>query len=225
VSDGNGIPGVDRTEEASGPSRLSLAAVVPLKPQDEAAVPSSGKDPPRPPRTGEVGAKLDELMAAHGDAIYSLCLRVLGDPVDAEDALQQVFLQAHRDFARFEGRSTPRTWLFSIAINRCKDAIKAARRRGRKIQADPAAVMAFEDPGDGPEAQLAQRQQFVDLAHCLSELSDDACLAVLARFQLGMTYEEMAPMLNAKADTLQTRVQRAMPMLKRCMERKGWTSV
>jgi RNA polymerase sigma-70 factor (ECF subfamily) len=136
--------------------------------------------------------------------------------------LQQVFLEAHRDLTRFEGRASPRTWLFSIAIHRCQDAIKAKRRLFHRIRTDDQAVVAFEDPAVGPEGQFEQQHQLVDLAKCLGKLSGDARLAVLLRFQLGMSYEEMAVKLGAKSDTLQTRVQRALPVLKRCLERKGW---
>jgi RNA polymerase sigma-70 factor (ECF subfamily) len=167
-------------------------------------------------------ATFDELMAAHGDAVYSLCLRVLRDPVQAEDIQQQVFLEAHRDFSKFEGRAKRSTWLFSIAINRCKDAIKAGRRRSQRIEANEAAVMAFADPAAGPDAYVVKQGQLADLERCLATLSSDMRLAVLARYLLGMSYEQMAPALNAKADTLQTRVMRALPMLKRCLERKGW---
>jgi RNA polymerase sigma-70 factor (ECF subfamily) len=169
-----------------------------------------------------VGETIDQLMAAHGDAIYSLCLRVLRDHVQAEDVLQQVFLEAHRDLTRFTGRSSLHTWLFSIAIHRCQDAIKARRRRIRRIHSDEDAVATFEDPGEGPEGQLHQRRRLIDLGMCLGELSSDARLAVLLRFQLGMSFEEMASNLDAKSDTLQARVKRALPVLKRCLERKGW---
>lgn len=170
----------------------------------------------------EADATISQLMEAHGDALYSLCVRVLRDPQEAEDVLQQVFIEAHRDLRRFEGRASPRTWLFSIAIHRCQDAIKAKRRLFHRIQTDDKAVVSFEDPAVGPEGQFEQQRQLIDLAKCLAKLSSEARLAVLLRFQLGMSYTEMAVELGAKSDTLQTRVQRALPMLKRCLERKGW---
>jgi len=196
---------------------------------DEAAVafddPPPGHDPPQDTATAEAAVAFDDLMATYGDTIYSLCLRVLRNPIDAEDILQQVFLEAHRDLARFERRSALSTWLFSIAIHRCKDMIKAQRRRHRRLEAADDAVDGVKDPADGPAEQLARRQQLDDLVRCLEGLSSDACLAVLARFKLELSYNEMAVVLNATADTLQTRVTRALPVLRRCMERKGWPSV
>src|SRR3954471_17634887 len=67
-------------------------------------------------------AALAEMMHEHGKAVLGLCLRVTRDATLAEDVTQQVFLEAYRDLDRFEGRSSPRTWLFSIASHRCFDA-------------------------------------------------------------------------------------------------------
>jgi RNA polymerase sigma-70 factor (ECF subfamily) len=176
-----------------------------------------------PSRGADATDTIDQLMEAHGDALYSLCLRVLRDPAQAEDVLQQVFVEAHRDLMRFEGRSSLRTWLFGIAIHRCQDALKANRRLSRRIETDEDAVVAFEDPGDGPDGKLERQRQLADLAKCLGALSSDSRLAVLVRYQLGMSFDEMAVKLKAKSDTLQARVQRALPVLKRCLERKGWS--
>jgi RNA polymerase sigma factor (sigma-70 family) len=220
VRDDRGTPGSERLEEESGRSRGSDAAGTPgpevLSPVAKLA--PAGRDDAIDDST------FDGLMAAHGDAVYSLCLRVLRDPVLAEDTQQHVFLQAHRDFAKFEGRAKRRTWLFSIAIHRCMDAIKAERRWERRILADEAAVLSFADPATRPDTQIAKQQQLAALERCMATLSSDARLVVLARFLLEMSYEQMAPALNTKADTLQTRVERALPVLKRCMERKGWAS-
>lgn len=162
-------------------------------------------------------------MVAHGDAIYSLCVRTLRDPDLAEDVLQQTFLEAHRDLATFQARAAPRTWLFGIAIHRCQDAIRKRRRRDAREEPGDDGVVALPDPADGPSAFLEKQQRFAALESCLERLSEDASMAVQLRFLIGMTFEEMAKQLGAKADTLQTRVMRAMPVLRRCMTRKGWT--
>jgi RNA polymerase sigma-70 factor (ECF subfamily) len=173
-------------------------------------------------RTRSTGAQIEELMAAHGDAIYSLCLRVLRERTRAQDVLQQVFIEAHRDLPRFEARAPVRSWLFAIAMNRCKDALRADRRWARRFDVNDDAVAAAEDPANHAGAQFERRQMIADLERCLATLSSDARLAVLLRFQERMSYEEMGAWLHTKADTLQTRVTRAMPVLRRCLERRGW---
>ena len=114
---------------------------------------------------------------------------------------------------------------FAIAVSRCKDALRADRRLARRFEVDDDAVAAAEDPANDPRAQLERRQMIADLERCLATLSSDARLAVLLRFQEQMSYEEMGARLDTKADTLQTRVTRAMPALRRCLQRRGWQHV
>jgi len=169
-------------------------------------------------RRGAIAVLLD----AHGEMIFAHCVRTLRDRAVAEDVVQQVFYEAHRDLEKFRGQSSLGTWLFSIAAHRCADVIKTARRRGDKIEADEDAITTYADPTSAPGERLDQARLVEALEECLEELSADVRATVLLRFQSGMTYEEMAASLETKADTLCARVSRALPLLKRCLERKGW---
>ncbi|MBX3159454.1 MAG: sigma-70 family RNA polymerase sigma factor [Deltaproteobacteria bacterium] len=162
------------------------------------------------------------LVASHGRAVYAFCARMLRDRVLAEDVSQQVFLEACRDLDRFQGRSAMRTWLLSIASHRCRDAMKATRRRNERIEADDQAVASAPGTDAPPIERLDRARLHAALERCLEHLSLEARAAVLLRFRSEMSYEEMAAALGAKADTLQARVARALPMLRRCFESKGW---
>ena len=167
-------------------------------------------------------AVLAEMMQEHGKAVLGFCLRVTQDATLAEDVTQQVFLEAYRDLERFEGRSSPRTWLFSIASHRCFDALRNEQRRTKRLVADEDAAAAVADPGGGPLDGIDRRRLGAALDDCMALLSPDVRATVLLRFQTGLGYRELVEMLGANADTLQVRVSRALPVLKRCMERKGW---
>ena len=134
----------------------------------------------------------------------------------------QVFLEADRDLDRVSGRASPATWLYGIAAHRCIDAIRRTRRQDERIEPDDELVAAFADPASAPGEQLDRARLVRALEVCLQELSRESREAVLFRFQVGLTYEEMALMLEAKADTLCARVARALPVLKECLEGKGW---
>jgi len=166
---------------------------------------------------------LAELMKAHGEAVFGVCLRIVRTKTLAEDLRQQVFLEAYRDLDRFEGRSPPRGWLFGIARHRCLDALKALQHHLNFIEPSEQAVADFEDPGPGPIEHVHRALLIAALEQCLNKLSTDVRATVLMRFQTGATYEEMAKPLAAAADTLQVRVARALRWLRRCLERKGWT--
>jgi RNA polymerase sigma-70 factor, ECF subfamily len=173
-------------------------------------------------RKGAIALLMDE----HSEAVFAFCVRVLRDRVLAEDVLQQVYLEAHRDIGRFEGRSSFRTWLLRIASHRCHDAIRSRNRRAEVAEPDDEVDLAdTTDTGTSPGERLEQSQLLGALEACLMELSDDVRMTVLLRFQSGMTYEEMSPVLGARVDALQARVSRALPVLRRCLERKGWHHV
>jgi RNA polymerase sigma-70 factor (ECF subfamily) len=178
---------------------------------------------PRPRVVSDRRARVAELMRAHGDTVLGFCLRMLGDRALAEDVAQQVFLEAYRDLERFGGHASPLAWLFGIAYHRCLDALKSQQRQSKLIENNEQAVLDFEDPGAGPIEYVAGVRLTAALEECLKRLSDDMRATVLLRFQTGATYEELAVLLGATADTLQMRVARALPILRRCLEKKGWT--
>ena len=113
-----------------------------------------------------------------------------------------------------------RTWLHAIAHNRCLDALKVERRRTQRIEATDDAL-EYPDAAPGPEFQMRSTEQAAALRRCLDRLSTPVKAAVLARHQQGMTYLEMSVVLGARPAALERKVARALPVLRRCLERGG----
>jgi RNA polymerase sigma-70 factor, ECF subfamily len=163
---------------------------------------------------------LTALMDAEGRRVHRYCLQMLRDAGLAEDALQETFVRAHRSLQSFRGDSSLRTWILAIAHHRCLDVLKAERRRHRTIE-------PFDDPPDlpdiapGPECQLQTTEAAAALRRCLDRLSTSVKAAVLARHQQELTYVEMSLALGARPAALERKVSRAMPALRRCLEREG----
>jgi RNA polymerase sigma-70 factor (ECF subfamily) len=101
-------------------------------------------------REGDEGA-YQRLVEPHRGELHAHCYRMLGSVHDAEDALQDALLRAWRGLPGFEGRSSLRSWLYSIATNTCLDVI--ARRPKRVLPLDYGPPT---DPHDGPRAPLAE---------------------------------------------------------------------
>jgi RNA polymerase sigma-70 factor (ECF subfamily) len=171
---------------------------------------------------GDHDAALAVLMAEYGGAAFRYCRRLVGDEELARDAHQLTFVQAYEGLGGFSRRSSLRTWLFGIARHRCLDALKVDRRRQARFRSLAVA-------GDRPalvasaEERLASRSLAGALAACLAELAPRVRAVVLLRFQQGLSYPEIARLTGEAAATLQARVARALPVLRRCLELRGMT--
>jgi RNA polymerase sigma-70 factor (ECF subfamily) len=171
---------------------------------------------------GDLRGAVELMMELNEAPVFAFCMRMLRDRALAEDVAQQVFTEAYRDLGRFRRESSLKTWLFGIARHRCNDAIKSTGRRNARFDLDLEAVTDTLDPTAPPTEQLAHARLVAALGDCLQEMSPEIRETVLLRFLSEMTYEEMAKVLGRKADTLCVRVARALPLLKHCLEHKGW---
>ena len=79
-------------------------------------------------RAGDTDA-FEELYRQHARRLFSLVLRMVGSADDAEDLLQEVFLQAHRKLAGFRGESTLGTWLYRLTMNHCLDHLRGRQAK------------------------------------------------------------------------------------------------
>jgi RNA polymerase sigma factor (sigma-70 family) len=187
----------------------------PMADEEQATTPLSVADAKR-------RAKISELMAAYGEAIFGYCLRMVHDEQLARDVVQKTFLQAYRDFDQFQGRASERTWVTSIARNRCLDALKHEHRFQKRIESDESAMQEHVDPSAGPGARMDRARLIATLETCVGRLPDSMRATVLERFVTGCTYEEMSRSFGANANALQARVARALRLLKQCLEMHGW---
>jgi RNA polymerase sigma-70 factor (ECF subfamily) len=158
---------------------------------------------------------LDALFARNTRALYQTALRLLGNPEDAEEALQEGLLSAYRNLPRFEKRSQFSTWLTRIVIN-------AALMRRRSKRARPAVSLddfvsegelplaeRFADDGPNPE-QLYAGTELVDrMNKKLAEISPLLRKAFWLREIEGLSAEEAAQVLGVSRNTLKARLWRA----------------
>lgn len=171
-------------------------------------------------RQGDRREALAILMGQYGTPVYRYCYKVLRSRTLADDVHQVVFTQAFEDLGSFSGSSTFRAWLYAIANHRCLDALKWRRRwYARFVEREEPAEEV--DPGPTGEDEVVSRSLSEALDACLGKLQPHVRTAVTLRFQEGFTYEEMSRICGERAATLQARVARAMPLLRRCLEGKG----
>jgi RNA polymerase sigma-70 factor (ECF subfamily) len=157
----------------------------------------------------------EQVVLPHLDAAYNLARWLVRDPSLAEDIVQDAVLRALQYFASFRGDGGGRAWLLQIVRNAAYAAVKA-RRIGTDVplESDDAdGVMELADPGPGPEALLAQRQdvQLLDraLAALPIELRECLILCELER----LSYKDIARVTGAPIGTVMSRLWRARQAL------------
>lgn len=147
-------------------------------------------------------------MARHRDRAWAVALRTLGDAAEAEDAVQDAFLSAFRQAARFRGDALFSTWLHRIVVNACLDRMR--RRRVRPVVPyDADALAAIAEPRD----DIAERETVVEVTDALARLSDDQRLAIVLVDLQGMSVDEAAAILDVPAGTVKSRCHRGRAQL------------
>ncbi len=193
-------------------------------------------------RGGDEGA-FERLLEPHRRELHAHCYRMLGSVHDAEDALQEAMLRAWRGLARFEGRSSLRSWLYRIATNASLDAIERRPKRVLPVEfppADPAAgpgepllesvwiepypdeAMGIEDGYAAPEARYEQRES-VELAFiaALQHLPASQRAVLILREVLGFSATETAETLETSVASVNSALQRARATLEKKLPRRS----
>ena len=161
------------------------------------------------------GHALNALFARNNRALYQTALRVLGNPEDAEEALQEGLLSAYRNLRRFERRSQFSTWLTRIVINaalmrrRSKLARPAVSLDDLSAESETPLAERFADEGPDPEQLYAGTELRERVDKKLGEISPLLRTAFWLREIEGLSAEEAAQILGVSRNTLKARLWRA----------------
>lgn len=166
-----------------------------------------------------------QIIKTHNQRLFRLVRAVTGNAADAEDVLQDAYLQAFSNLGSFRAESSLATWLSRIALNAAYMRLRARRQSKRAAQEQaPATGCAVEPelapagPGADPERRTAQRE----ILH-LAEAAADALprnfrLVFMARVIEGMSQAETAALLGLPEATVKTRLHRARSMIRARVE-------
>ncbi len=150
----------------------------------------------------------DELMRAHEDRIFAVCLRVLSDREAALDAVQETFITVYRKASQFSGRSSFSTWLYRVAVNTCYDQLRRHRRHAS------APLPQTHDPADPrSEDALTSVELRPDLEAALAAVGDEFRTALVLSDLEGLSLQEIAEVLEVPIGTVKSRIFRGRRLL------------
>lgn len=166
-----------------------------------------------------------QLVQLHEDRVYSFVLRMLGDPQEAEDISQEVFLAVHRNLSRFRGDCRVSTWIYRVAKNHCLNRLKYLEIRASAGDVD---LERAESSGDAlgtapqrPDQTLLAAEEIDQVQRALSALSPEHRLLVVMRDIEGLGYEQIAHVAQLPLGTVKSRIHRARAALADVLEAAG----
>src|SRR5689334_9863183 len=173
---------------------------------------------------------LERELESHRRELTAYCYRMLGSGFEAEDAVQETFVRAWKNFDGFEGRSSLRSWLYKIATNVCLDMLQTPQRRARPVDFGPAGtaesalgaplaenawILPIADaavlPEEGDPAELAAQRETLRLAFvaALQHLPPRQRAVLILREVLRWQASEVAELLGMTVVSVNSALQRA----------------
>lgn len=147
--------------------------------------------------------------------LFAVCLRILKDRQEAEEALQDVYVKIWQKSEKFSGDEQAATaWMTAIARYHCIDRLRARRPVGEDL--DVAADLP--DLGPDPEQSALIRSEGARIDTCLEELDPDRAQAVRHAYVEGLSYQELADRFAVPLNTMRTWLRRSLLKLRECMD-------
>lgn len=168
-----------------------------------------------------------KLVEANQNKIYTLALRMTGNPEDGADLAQEAFLRAWRSLPSFQGESSFSTWLYRLTSNLCIDFLRREKRRKAAASVtslddeDSAAPTDVPDHRFSPESELERKELRTAVGQALLKLSDEHRQVLVLRELEGLAYTEIAERLGLEDGTVKSRIARARLALRNILLADG----
>jgi RNA polymerase sigma-70 factor, ECF subfamily len=156
--------------------------------------------------------------------IYALAYRVIGREEDARDVAQETFLRAFRALKGFKGQAKFSSWLYRITLNLCRDWIRREKRTPIAVApegVDLVELAGEETPAESIEDLIARRQLGRAVSKAMALLPEDQRTAIILKEYHGLTFQEIADMLDCPLSTVKTRLYQGLSVVRKQLEQAG----
>ncbi len=154
---------------------------------------------------------------AYQHRVFGVALRMLGNAGEAQEVAQEAFVRAHRALGEFRGDAKLSTWLYAITSRLCLNRLASAERRLTRQGED--ALLRLSDAAPRPDAVLERSELEAALQRAIAELPEERRIVVVLCDLEGLSYEEIAQVLELPLGTVRSRLHRARTDLKNKLER------
>jgi RNA polymerase sigma-70 factor (ECF subfamily) len=156
--------------------------------------------------------------------IYALAYRVIGREEEARDVSQEAFLRAFRALKGFKGQAKFSSWLYRITLNLCRDWMRRERRS--PVSQPPEGVDIIELAGDvsaaeSIEAVVSRRELGRVVGKAMSALPEEQRTAIILKEYHGLTFQEIATLLDCPLSTVKTRLYQGLSVLRKQLRDAG----
>jgi RNA polymerase sigma-70 factor (ECF subfamily) len=165
----------------------------------------------------------DSLISHYQQPVYNLVYRLLNDPADANDVVQEVFLKVFRNIGSFRGQSSLKTWVYRIAVNEAHNHRRwFCRHRKQEIglerdEEDRSYQDTLSDPGRSPFQIAVDEEAYQILEGAMQALNPTFRAAVVLRDIEDLSYEEIADVLQINLGTVKSRIMRGREALRHAL--------
>jgi len=171
-----------------------------------------------------VGDAYEILIQRYQQSVYNLVYRLMNDPSDASDIVQEVFLKVFKNIGSFRGNSSLKTWIYRIAVNEAYNHRRwFSRHQRREVALGPEEGVrtyadSLADPSRTPFDQAADHETFALVEAALDKLNPKFRTVVVLRDIEDLSYEEIAAVLNVSIGTVKSRILRGREALRKILE-------
>jgi len=159
----------------------------------------------------------DSLVIRYRDMIFNLCLNITGDYDDAVDSSQEVFIKMYNNLHRFEFRSSLSTWLYSIALNTCRNRLSSSYIK-RRVSIDGFENIHRAGNGCEPEFIFERSESERAVRKAIAMLPDEERVLIIMRDLEERSYEEITEITGVKTGTVKSRISRGRHRLRGLLE-------
>jgi RNA polymerase sigma-70 factor, ECF subfamily len=156
--------------------------------------------------------------------IYALAYRVIGREEDARDVAQETFLRAFRALKGFKGQAKFSSWLYRITLNLCRDWIRREKRT--PVAQAPEGIDIIElageaTPSESIEELVGRRQLGRAVSKAMALLPEDQRTAIILKEYHGLTFQEIAELLDCPLSTVKTRLYQGLSVVRKQLHSAG----